>query len=380
MHNYDIIVVGGGLVGLAFALDMAKRNCRIEIAVIDNQPFVPLIDKQLDNKVYAIAPSNVAYLKQLKAWPEEFDRIGTINKMDVYGDAGGNVLLNKNDGSQPFLAKTIEYAYLQQQLLAEINKAVNISLIYDELNSLDLTNGIIYAANNNYRAALIIGSDGANSQVREAMNADTTVFSYEQVAIVGHFKCEKPHKNIARQYFTNGKIMAYLPVTDKHISIVYSLEDYQHLLDASASELAEEISKAGHYSLGQLQALNKPQAFPIRLYLVNQVYANKVVLIGDAAHTVHPLAGQGVNLGFADAALLADILEKVRPSQYGDTAILAKYALLRVPKVRQMQYVCHWLKLLFTNDKQLLNLGRNFGLNVVNRSRLLKRFFVTRAV
>ena len=381
--NFDLVVVGGGLVGLSFALDMASTNHKLEIAIIDKKPFTSLPNDTLDTKIYAISPHNVDYLKSLDAWPFEDGRVGTIKKMDVKGDAGGHIVLDKRDAYQTYLAKTIEYNYLQSSIMNQIQNYPNISLIYDSLKEIrHIKNNQVQliSENGTYTTTLVVGSDGANSFVRRGSDTSIKEIDYKQCGVVANFWCQIPHNNIARQWFINGKILAYLPMSGNRISIVFSCENYQELLAMDDKQFATRVASCGENSLGKLQLIGKPEAFALKLYLIDKIWYNNTVLIGDAAHTIHPLAGQGVNLGFADAKLLASMLSTVKAYQLGDSSVLNKYGVARILEVRKMQYTCHLLQRLFANNNLIVRQLRNLGLNLVNRLPLLKRFFIANAI
>lgn len=383
VHTFDIIVVGGGLVGFTFALDIAHKTPKLSIAIIDYKPVLALADGVLDSRIYAVSPHNVDYLKSLNAWPNEGGKVGTIDKMDVYGDSNGCIILDKRDSYQVFLSKTIESNYLQQAILAQLSELTNITFIYDELLSLDyLDNNKVKlgGANNNYISTLIVGADGANSFVRKAININAKQIGYPQHGIVANFECEKPHNNTARQWFNNGKILAYLPLPNNRISIVWSCSDHQELLDLDTYDFENLVASASGYELGKLTLINKPQIFPLSLYLLDKVYASNVVLIGDAAHTIHPLAGQGVNLGFSDARVLAYELSKLKSYQIADTVVLNRYSNKRVMLVRKMQLTCHALQGLFSNDNSFVKTVRNIGLNIFNRVTILKKYLISNAL
>ena len=379
--DYDVIVVGGGLVGSAFALDLAMRNSKLNIAILEKSKPKDLDLSKLDSRVYAISPNNIKYLKNLQSWPDNEDRIGIIKTMDVSGETNGNILLQDKTIYSDHLAKTIECNYLNFHLYTQLSQLLNITFIYDNLEDVEITDNYakLSCTNNIYAASLIIGADGANSFVRAKSGIISGNINYEQSGVVANFKCEKPHNNIAYQWFRGDNILAYLPLPDKQMSIVWANPDSKNLLNMTEDKFCESVAQASGYKLGKLELITKPAAFPLRLYLLDKFYTERIVLIGDAAHTIHPLAGQGVNLGFGDARELAKILSDVENYQLGDSSLLAKYNALRIPEVRQMQLICHSLHNLFNLNQPLVSKLRNAGLNLVNSVPTLKKYLISSA-
>ena len=382
-NDYDIIVVGGGLVGLAFALDIANKKPRFEIAIIDAKPPVKIAQDTLDSRVYAISPHNVSYLEKIGAWPNQLSRMGVIDKMDVYGDGDSCIVFDKRDYNQFFLAKTIESNILQENMLLALADLENISFIYDKLNTVE------YIANNRvrlcghsceYTCSLIIGADGANSFIRNQLDFEINQVNYNSYGIVANFRCELPHNNIARQWFSGDDILAYLPLPDNQISIVWAHSNYEELMKIDILEFENLVATAGFNTLGKLKLITPREAFPLKMNLINKTYTKNVVLIGDAAHTIHPLAGQGVNLGFSDASVLVDTLCAVEKYQIADTVTLDTYNRKRMLAVKKMQLTCHGLNRLFAIKNPVIKRLRNLGLNIVNKLPLAKKFLVKNAV
>lgn len=382
MAHFDIIVVGGGLVGAAFTLDLACQNPQLEIALLEPKPVeLPDLTNQLDNKIYAVSPANLNYLSSIGGLPDEA-RMGVIKKMDIYGDNNSNLLLDSKDAKRFFLAKTIEYSYLQQHLYRKLQDLVNVHFIYGHIENIlvnDLSAELI-CSEQHYTAELIIGSDGANSTVRKFAGIEVEEIRYTQSGVVANFNCELPHHDIASQWFYNGHTLAYLPLAGNQISIVWSHPSASELISLEADEFCAKVGESGKHKLGKLTLQSKPMAFPLRLFLVKRLYNKRIALIGDAAHTIHPLAGQGVNLGFADAKVLAQILTNVKKYQLGDESLLARYNVQRMPAIREMQMVCHGLHNLFNTSSEGIAYLRNLGLNMVNQLSIVKKHLIKRAV
>lgn len=416
MKNFDVVIVGGGLVGYTFALDLAQTKPQLTIAIIEagkpifravsslKKDFHPelisesmhsnemgasfnlhwnqsLIENgDLDSRIYAIAPDNIAYLRKIGVRLDQL-RHGVINTMDVSGDINSNIILDKNSTQNQFLAKTIEYKVLQEELYHQIFQLDNVNLIYDSITKIEIKDDRvdINGRDETYSTKLIVGADGANSLVRKESALMAKLIDYNQSGVVANFSAEFPHKNVAYQWFKDGEILAYLPLSNNNISIVWSCNNPTRLLEMNEENFATAVSVFGDYKLGKLKLLTKAVAFPLRMYLLERVYAKRVVLIGDAAHTIHPLAGQGVNLGFRDAKKLVQMLSKLDIYQLGEVAVLAKYNVERQIMVKEMQLTCHLLHRLFASNNEFIKTIRNQGLNWVNKSQFLKKFLMNLA-
>lgn len=377
--QYDVIVVGGGLVGasLALALERAGKS----VALLEGRPpRLEGLEQGWDARIYAVSPANRRFLESLDAWPGA-ERLGAIEAMDVRGDAGGRIEFAASDAGEPALAWIAEnrwlLAALWRRLAASgvdcLTGVLPQTLRADALGAeLELEDG------RRLSAALLVGADGANSWVREQAGLDVSVKPYRQSGVVANFDCERPHGGVARQWFLGGDILAWLPMAGNRISMVWSSSDPEHLLQLSPAALAETVAAAGGQALGKLATITAAAAFPLRLIQPQRVVAERVALVGDAAHTVHPLAGQGVNLGFQDAEQLAALLAGERDA--GDWMLLRRYERQRREAVKTMQLGCDGLFQLFQAKAPGLPWLRNAGLNLTNCLKPLKRQFARQAI
>lgn len=378
---YDIAIIGGGLVGVSFALDVITQNPKLKIVIIEqNKPDFTNNNHGYDNKIYAISPKNLKRLVSLGVCIDE-TRVGIINEMNVRGDNNSNIKFDSSDCNMQYLAKIIEYRNLHKAVMDKLLIKPQVEFIYTKVNSIHESNNAMtvnFSDDSQFHAKWVVASDGANSFVRKQFNFAVEQIPYYQSGVVANFHCEKSHHNTAHQWFLGDGVLAYLPLPNNNISIVWSTDQANLLLDLHPNELAARVGAACQYELGQLTQLTSPLAFPLKLNLVDKFFSGRVILIGDAAHTIHPLAGQGVNIGFGDAWELADLMA-INAANL-DISELNKFNALRMSEVRKMQMTCHLLHRLFHNRSTLMRLMRNFGLNLVNKLSVLKKLLINSAI
>ncbi|OWY39521.1 ubiquinone biosynthesis protein UbiH [Xenophilus sp. AP218F] len=378
-RQYDVIVVGGGLVGAALALALDAAGKRVALLEGSQAAFGDL-EQGWDARIYAISPANRAFLQRLDAWPGS-ERLGVIAAMDVRGDNGGRIEFAASDADAEALAWIAENRWLLAALwrrLAESGVTCLRGARPRALATSPLTARMELDDGRQLSAALVAGADGANSWVREQAGLSASVKPYGHSGVVANFACRLPHGDIARQWFLGEGILAWLPMAGNRISMVWSTSDPQALLELSAPALAARVAAAGGHALGELELLTPPAAFPLRLIQPDAVVAERVALLGDAAHTVHPLAGQGVNLGFQDAEQLAALLAGSRDA--GDWMLLRRYQRQRREAVKTMQLGCDGLFQLFHSTLPGVPWLRNAGLSLTNRLRPLKRQLARHAI
>ncbi|RPI42453.1 MAG: ubiquinone biosynthesis protein UbiH, partial [Betaproteobacteria bacterium] len=232
-------------------------------------------------------------------------------------------------------------------------------------------------------ASLVVGADGAQSWVRDAAGIDSHVRPYGQQGVVANFETERGHDAIARQWFRPDGVLALLPLPGNRVSMVWSTwnDAADRLLSMPGDDLEREVETASRHALGALRLITSPRGFPLRLLRVSALVRPRVALIGDAAHNVHPLAGQGVNLGFQDACELAGVLRgRGAQDDCGDYRLLRRYARARSEPVALMQAATDGLQRLFNNPSFGLKWLRNTGLRFTNGIVPLKSFLVEHAL
>ncbi|OHX18985.1 UbiH/UbiF family hydroxylase [Chromobacterium sphagni] len=377
--QYHAIIVGGGLVGASLALALSRAGKRV--ALLEPRPAqCNELEQGWDARIYAVSPANRRFLEGMGAWPG-MERIGIIAAMDVCGDAGGRIEFSARDADADALAWIVENRWLQAALWRQLADS-EVDCIGDcQAQSLSTTASearLVLDDGRLLSAELLVGADGANSWVRGQLGLAASVKPYGQSGVVANFTCEKPHGQVARQWFTGDSILAWLPMAGNRISMVWSTSDPQSLLELPPEALADKVAAAGGHQLGAFATLTAAAAFPLRLVQPEAVVAERVALVGDAAHTVHPLAGQGVNLGFQDAAQLAALLQAA--PDCGDWMLLRRYQRQRREAVTTMQIGCDSLYRLFHAKLPGLPWLRNTGLSLTNCCSPLKRRFARQAI
>ena len=382
--KFDLVIVGAGLAGASLAA--ALRASRLKIAVVESSPPAPA--SGWDARIYAVSPANVDFLSDIGAWQHlDADRLTPVYDMEIFGDAGGRLDFSAYDCGLRELAWIVESGLMQRELWETIKRQHNLTLfcparptalnVGEDSATLTLDDGTTLTA------ALVVAADGARSWVREQMAIDANVTPYDEKGVVANFRCETPHRNTAFQWFLEGSILAWLPLPDNRISIVWSAPDAlaDELVALPPEALCERVAEAGNCTLGTLSLETAAAAFPLRLMRVAQPVATRVALIGDAAHGIHPLSGHGINLGFQDAKALADLLGPLPAwRDPGDAALLATYARARAEETALLQHTTHLLNRLFKPGNSLIAGVRNLGLNLTNHLPVLRNALVRYAV
>lgn len=385
-RDFDVIVVGGGLVGAACALALDAAG--LSVALVEGQAPKPLPeDAGWDTRIYAVSPGSARFLGRLGVWSRlDPARLAPVSAMHVRGDDGRSLItFSAYEAGVAELAFIVESVRLEHALAGAL--AASRVRMFRPATPASMTLGpqaahLALADGQALSAALVVGADGARSWVRAQAGIPFRDKDYRQLGVVANFECEKPHGGIARQWFRQDGILAWLPLPGNRLSMVWStsVEHARALLSAPAGELAARVEEAGGGLLGRLCLITPAAGFPLHLIQVERVVAPRLALIGDAAHQVHPLAGQGVNLGFGDAEVLARVLAGRGPRDPGDLLLLRRYERARREDVIAMQAVTDGLKELFGHPAALVAAVRNLGLALTERAGPLKRQLVHHAL
>lgn len=397
--DFDLLIVGGGMVGACFAAAAASdpELGQLRIALLDaNPPMQPPADTHIDLRVSAVSRASQRILESFGAWPLVPEPYRSPYSGMVVWDAGGkpfgsgSIHFCASETSEPNLGHIIENRRLQWSIYASPTFANRVTLLRATLAGLTLEADAATALLGDGRrvtAGLMVGADGANSASRKLAGIKTTGWAYEQHAFVTHVRTEHPHRWTAWQRFLPSGPIAFLPLADGRSSIVWTTkpEHAQHLVAAEPQATGQEIAQAIDHALGAVTIDAGRTSFPLALTHATHYCLPRFVLIGDAAHAVHPLAGQGVNLGFLDCAALIETLSK-ELGEGGNSAALAELRVLRrYERWRKSENLLalsliDGLNRLFSNSNDALGWLRRTGLGIANRSTFAKRALIGRAM
>jgi 2-octaprenylphenol hydroxylase len=382
--DYDVIIVGGGLAGLALAA--ALRRTSLRLAVVETR--LPERPAGWDARIYAISPANARFLDETGIWQHlDAGRMMPVRKMSVRGDGSGALEFSAYGSGVGELAWIVESSLLQQELWETVKRQGNVDLLCPAAPArleIGAEAAVLELADRKTLSAkVIVAADGADSWTRTAAGIDVGFLPYEQMGVVANFSIERPHHETAWQWFRHDGILAYLPLPGNLISIVWSTPTghAQELLALPPQEFCARVAAAGDLQLGRLDLVTPPAGFPLRLMRAPQTVAHRLALIGDAAHTIHPLSGHGINLGFQDAASLAATLAACPPhADCGELSWLRRHERARREEVVALQSVTHGLQRLFGASPAPVAALRNLGMSFVDRLPVVKDMLVRYAM
>ena len=396
--HYDIVIAGGGMVGLAMALALAESPLRV--ALVDQKAdsgtvdLPPLDAPNFQNRVSALTPASAEFFASLGVWDALMNlRVCSYQRMHVWDAEGtGAISFDAKDLHAAALGYLVENSLVAAVLADALNRTsvdshfgAGFAALERELEGwrLTLSDGSVLTT------SLLIGADGGSSRIREWAGLRTRTWSYDQRALVTTVRTERPHDATAWQRFLPTGPLAFLPLSlqgdasQHYSSIVWSCDPdlAQELLALDSDLFAARCAAAFEHKLGAVSVLNPVQGFPLQqLHAVDYV-APQLALIGDAAHTIHPLAGQGVNLGLADAQMLASVVRDalVKGRNYSSLQTLSRYQRARKPANLGMMLGMEGFKRLFGSNDLVLRWARNNGLRLTDALTPVKQTLMRRA-
>jgi 2-polyprenylphenol 6-hydroxylase len=403
-RDTDVCIVGNGAIAKTAALGLAQAGHRVTLLVPPSapssaSPSAPSSasgsagsEQPWDVRVYALNHTAERLLSSLKVWGAlDGTRVAPVESMVVHGDGPkpGDLAFDAFGAHVGALAWIVEDRNLNQALDAALRFAPHIEIVQGRATALAAgidKASVTLADGSAIDCQLIVGADGGQSWVRGQCDIGLDYRPYHQRAVVSNFSCEKPHQGVAYQWFTGQEgIVALLPLPGNRVSLVWSAPEAlaATLMTETLSELAVRLAVLCDGQLGALRPL-QPEAvkdLPLALIRPHTMVAPRVALVGDAAHVIHPLAGHGMNLGFADVAQLLETLAAREAHRgLGDERVLARYARARREDVLVMQAATDGLARLFGADLEPLRVARNIGLHLLNKFPLIKRKMMAHAM
>jgi len=379
--DLDVLVVGGGAIGAALALALARDD--FDVALIEkNAPKPWRAEDEVDLRVVALAPDTRELLDELGVWNGIVAaRVGPYRHMRVW-DAGapGELAFDAAEQGEAALGWIVENKLVQDALWQAIAAHPRVRLVCPgdvaEVENASDAAIVALADGTRLRANVLVAADGAESPLRKQLGIDCVERDYAQRAVVAHVATERPHEDTAWQRFLPGGPLAFLPLGDGRCSIVWSLpnDEAARILALDDEAFRRQLGAAFDFRLGAITAATQRAAFPLRLRLAKKYVAGRCVLAGDAAHVVHPLAGQGMNLGFRDVACLRRVVRDARErgSDIGAAHVLRRYERERRSENALAARGLDTIQRVFDIPGVPAAFLRSIGVMAVQRSRLLK--------
>lgn len=406
-NEFDVVIAGAGMVGASLACLLAESSLRI--ALIDRNPLVrgeeadnqERTSEKFDPRVSAISQASQQLFRQLGVWENMLtERVCNYTGMEVWDAEGtGSINFSAAEINQPELGSIVENSIIIAALHKKIAQLENVFPItpfsIESLEHIDRADGSIVKLNAGdgqvIRARLVIAADGANSKLRQLANFKCREWDYEQHALVTTVRTEKPHNNTARQRFMETGPLAFLPLraaiednAQHFCSIVWSMlpDQAERAMSLSEDEFNSELGVALESRLGAIEWSDKRFVFPLRQRHALDYVKGNIVLVGDAAHTIHPLAGQGVNLGLLDAKALAEELQRGIEAgrSVADPTVLLRYQRRRKGNNLSMMWLMEGFKRLFAQQDLGIRWLRNIGMNAADKMTPIKNQMIRKAM
>jgi len=383
LKKFDVIIVGGGMIGLSLVVELSKKM-NLSVAIIDPNDCNPTISDSFHTRVSAITPSTQDFLSSINVW-DKIQRKKGFSATKVWDqNSHGHLNFYAKDEGIEYLGYIVENDLIQSALFNAIDQS-KVSMINAKLVGFTKTD-IGYTVNlengESHSCKLLVGADGSQSKVRDLAEIQVTEHDYQQKAIIANIVSEKPLMNTTWQRFLSDSILAILPLSDHQASIVWSCKEaLANELEAKDKTIFNKmLSEASEYQFGVLELESSKKSFPLVSRTAKEYVRANLALIGDAAHNIHPLAGQGANLGFSDVIELSKQLVENNDKLLGDFHVLRKYARARRLDNELMSKTMTGLDWIYKENNEPIRWLRGYGMNLIDETPILKSFFQRQAL
>ena len=383
MKKFDVIIVGGGMIGLSLVVELS-RKMNLSVAIIDPNDCNPTISDSFHTRVSAITPSTQDFLSSINVW-DKIQRKKGFSATKVWDqNSHGHLNFYAKDEGIEYLGYIVENDLIQSALFNAIDQS-KVSMINAKLVGFTKTD-IGYTVNlengESHSCKLLVGADGSQSKVRDLAEIQVTEHDYQQKAIIANIVSEKPLMNTTWQRFLSDSILAILPLSNHQASIVWSCKEaLANELEAKDKTIFNKmLSEASEYQFGVLKLESSKKSFPLVSRTAKEYVRANLALIGDAAHNIHPLAGQGANLGFSDVIELSKQLVENNDKLLGDFHVLRKYARARRLDNEMMSKTMTGLDWIYKENNEPIRWLRGYGMNLIDETPILKSFFQRQAL
>ena len=383
MKKFDVIIVGGGMIGLSLVVELSKKM-NLSVAIIDPNDCNPTINDSFHTRVSAITPSTQDFLSSINVW-DKIQRKKGFSATKVWDqNSHGHLNFYAKDEGIEYLGYIVENDLIQSALFNAIDQS-KVSMINAKLLGFTKTD-IGYTVNlengESHSCKLLVGADGSQSKVRDLAEIQVTEHDYQQKAIIANIVSEKPLMNTTWQRFLSDSILAILPLSNHQASIVWSCKEaLANELEAKDKTIFNKmLSEASEYQFGVLELESSKKSFPLVSRTAKEYVRANLALIGDAAHNIHPLAGQGANLGFSDVIELSKQLVENNDKLLGDFHVLRKYARARRLDNEMMSKTMTGLDWIYKENNEPIRWLRGYGMNLIDETPILKSFFQRQAL
>jgi len=370
-----VIIVGGGIVGNLLYLMLESKEFLIHHFEKKSST---------NNRTFVLSPSSVDWLRSTGLPSDFFDSLNNITSMKIFDNTIKNsVTLSCDDIKKPAIAYTVNEKYLTQAIKKLLNKRKNLKElsidfeIKNKLNELTLED-----IGEKYKASILIACDGANSLVRRKIAIKSSMYDFKQTAITFQLKVNSDNKNEAKQFFLKESILAVLPIKQGLVSIVWSCDFlfYEKIMNYDNKAIENELNLIIGDFFNDIKIISKIESFPLFMNKVESVFKDRVLLVGDAAHFIHPLAGQGLNLGIRDIMTMEKLINAENYDDIGLKSFLRKYERARKEDVTQIGFVTAGLNWIFSRKSPILTMLVGKAMGVLDKSKFLKQLLIKKAI